>query len=194
MRRSWVVSNDFRQVYIIAMTANAMAGDRERCLQAGMNDYVAKPVKQQELYAAIDRSLGLEGGQHKEPSDYEQGMVKTSLDLAAAMRDLGDRDLLQTMARMLVSEWDQHLTRIQTGVKGNNAAQLGMDAHTLKSLLAIFHAETGRRLALDLEHAAKAADGADWVRCAQLAESLTHEMDRLRPEMECFVRGELPLQ
>lgn len=41
------------------MTANAMAGDRERCLQAGMNDYVAKPVKQQELYAAIDRSLGL---------------------------------------------------------------------------------------------------------------------------------------
>ena len=194
MRRSWVVSDDFRQVYIIAMTANAMAGDRERCLQAGMNDYVAKPVKQQELYAAIDRSLGLEGGQNKEPSDYEQGMVKTSLDLAAAMRDLGDRDLLQTMARMLVSEWDQHLTRIQTGVKGNNAAQLGMDAHTLKSLLAIFHAETGRRLALDLEHAAKAADGADWVRCAQLAESLTHEMDRLRPEMECFVRGELPLQ
>ena len=194
MRRSWVVSDDFRQVYIIAMTANAMEGDRERCLQAGMNDYVSKPVKRQELYAAIDRSLGLEDGQKAEASDEGQDSVKTSLDLEAAMRDLGDRDLLQTMARMLVSEWDQHLTRIQTGVKGNNSAQLGMDAHTLKSLLAIFHAETGRRLALDLEHAAKAADGADWGHCAQLAESLMHEMDRLKPEMERFVRGELPLQ
>lgn len=119
-------------------------------------------------------------------------MRKDFAGLAAAMADLGDRDLLQTMARMLVSERD-HIRRDSNCMsKVNNAAQLGMDAHTLKSLLAIFHAETGRRLALDLEHAAKAADGADW-RCAQLAESLD-EMDRLRPEMECFVRGELPLQ
>ena len=190
MRRSWVVSEEFQQVYIIAMTANAMEGDRERCLQAGMNDYVAKPVKPHELYAAIDRCLGIEGASETARPDKHRGVSDTSLDLAAAMRDLGDRDLLQTMGRMLVSEWDQHLARIQTGLKDRNAVQLSLDAHTLKSLLAIFHAEKSRRLALELEHAAKSTDGVDWARCLQLADSLAQEMHRLKPEMERFVRGE----
>jgi protein-histidine pros-kinase len=63
MRRSWVISDQFTSVCIIAMTANAMEGDRDRCLRAGMNDYVAKPIKAQELYAAIDRSLGRDSSQ-----------------------------------------------------------------------------------------------------------------------------------
>jgi CheY-like chemotaxis protein len=47
-----------RRIPIIAMTANAMEGDRERCLAAGMDDYVAKPVRQSDLRAALDRFAG----------------------------------------------------------------------------------------------------------------------------------------
>jgi protein-histidine pros-kinase len=188
MRRSWVISQEFKPVCIIAMTANAMDGDRERCLQAGMNDYVSKPIKPAELYAKIDRNLGIESGEDFVVPLSVQEHSDTSLDLGAAMRDLGDRDLLLTMAGMLVNEWDLHLSRIQSDLMDRNAAQLCMDAHTVKSLLAIFHGETARRLALDLEHAAKLEENVDWSHCAQLADELSREMTRLKPEMELFVR------
>jgi two-component system sensor histidine kinase/response regulator len=104
---------------------------------------------------------------------------------------LGDHNLLQGMAGMMVKEWDQHLSRIQSGVRDQNAAQLCLDAHTVKSLFAIFHAENARRMALDLERAAKSAAGVDWACCAGFADLLLLEMARLKPEIERFVRGEI---
>ncbi|MBV5323169.1 hypothetical protein JZU51_00050, partial [bacterium] len=58
--------------------------------------------------------------------------------------------------------------------------------------LAIFHGETARKIAQDLERAARVEGGADWDLCQQLAEMLSLEMARLKPEMERFVQSQKP--
>ena len=192
MRRSWVVSQEFRPVYVVAMTANAMPGDRERCLQAGMNDYIAKPLRPQELDAVLTRFeayLGGEEGGAAQAAKLEPVRDEVAdLDLAAALDDLGELDLLLTMARMLLSEWEQHVVRIQEGVRERNAPAVCIDAHTLKSLLAIFHADRARRLALQLEEAAKKEAAVDWPLIEHRAEALLQALASLKPGMERFVR------
>ncbi len=181
MRRSWVVSHEFRPVYIIAMTANVMASDRERCIEAGMNDYVAKPLRPDDLYAALARVLGnAEGGGADNVDGGLVGAV-TQLDLASAMRDIGEPDLFATMVGMLLSEWDAHLGRLQAAIDATDAHVTRMHAHTLKSLLAMFHAETARRRAMEIEQAALVVEHVDWAACRRLYGALVDEMESIKP-------------
>jgi protein-histidine pros-kinase len=186
MRRSWVVSHEYRPVYIIAMTANVMASDRERCLEAGMNDYVAKPLRPEELTAALARAAGGAGGA---PEELISALLGTSaqLDLAAALQDIGEPDLFATMAGMFLGEWDAHLGRLRAAIDATDAHEVRMHAHTLKSLLAMFHAEHARRRAMEIEQAALAAESVDWGGCRQLYGALVDEMNLIKPTFSRYV-------
>ena len=187
MRRSWVVSHEVRPVYIIAMTANVMASDRERCIEAGMNDYVAKPLRPEELYAALARAQG-DGGM----GDFvgsEDALVGSSpqLDLGAALRDIGEPELFATMAGMLLGEWDAHLGRLRAAIDATDAHETRMHAHTLKSLLAMFHAEHARRRAMEIESAMIDVERVDWAVCRQLYGALVDEMNLIKPTFTRYV-------
>ena len=187
MRRSWVVSHEVRPVYIIAMTANVMASDRDRCMEAGMNDYVAKPLRPAELFAALERCR--DRGSDDESIVFGVAPVRAGgqIDLAAALRDIGEPELFATMAGMFLSEWDKHLERIGTALASSNAHDLHMHAHTVKSLLAMFHAENARRHAMEIEQAATVPDSVDWSACRRLNAALVDEMSQIKPVLKRYV-------
>lgn len=187
MRRSWVVSREFRPVYIIAMTANVMASDRDRCLQVGMNDYIAKPLRSEELFAALARADDEAFDGRKSIFGSGLNNQEVRLDLKSALKDIGDADLFATMASMLLSEWDEHLARVHKALMDSDAHELRLHSHTLKGLLAMFHAEQARRRAMEMENAAMSFDNIDWASCRQLYAELAEAMAQIRPKMEAFV-------
>lgn len=186
MRRSWVVSHEFRPVYIIAMTANVMASDRERCMEAGMNDYVAKPLRPEELSAALARA---EGGGESGGDEMIEALLGSSvqLDLGAALQDIGEPELFATMAGMFLGEWEAHLGRLRAAVDATDGHETRMHAHTLKSLLAMFHAEHARRRAMEIEQTVAGGVIVDWPACRRLFGALVDEMNLIKPMFARYV-------
>jgi protein-histidine pros-kinase len=183
LRRSWVASamDTMYQLPIVAMTANAMAGDRELCLQAGMTDYIAKPLRQSELFAALARATN-----RQVAAVVGRASVSRSgaIDTDAAIRDLGDAELVREMARMLLAQWSSHVDAVAKALAARDEATLCRAAHTFKGLLAMFHAESARRHALAVELAAKVGK---WDEAAHEEAALRLELEQVKPELEAFV-------
>lgn len=144
-------------------------------------------MRPDELFAALDRSRGV--GSADEPIIFATAPVRAGaqLDLAAALRDIGEPELFATMAGMFLSEWDAHLGRIRKALDSADAHELRMHAHTVKSLLAMFHAENARRRAMEIEQAAMVVDNVDWAACNRLHAALVDEMSQIKPILKRYV-------
>ena len=122
---------------IIAMTASAMEGDRQRCLAAGMDDYVSKPVSQSELASALTRHCrDVRVPQPDDPTsssrtdDDVDPKVLADLEILAA--ETGGQALLTELARLFESGAAQHLSTMREAVAAGDAASLSSAAHALR--------------------------------------------------------------
>jgi CheY-like chemotaxis protein/HPt (histidine-containing phosphotransfer) domain-containing protein len=164
---------------IIAMTAHALKGDRERCLEAGMDGYVTKPFHRAALFEALAAAAPAAVGQEK------------GVDLEAALAIVeGDRGLLAEMARLFEQEAPGQLAALREAVGQGDQAGVALHAHALKGALTALGAVAAADAAWRLEQLGRAGDKAGFT---EAVAALERELGRARPYLAGLLAQEAVL-
>ena len=163
----------FADLPIIAMTAHAMAGDRSRCLQSGMNDYISKPVSQDLLIGLISRWLGHGSGKKSDyhaattsgshdrknhPTDPLGSATKVPINIKKALALVsGDRSFLVELLREYLDDIPKRLEKMEQAITAADADTVRRTAHSIKGASTSLGTEEIGSLVLRLE--ARAASG-----------------------------------
>jgi HPt (histidine-containing phosphotransfer) domain-containing protein len=140
---------------VVAMTANALQEDRERCLVAGMDGYLAKPVSFAALQNEIRRLFGSRPLAPEAPAAAAEPRDGAIFDRQAAVAMMGEDSLFNRVAEMFVAEAPGYLAEIDAAMAAGDADQLARVAHTVKGLFATFVAPAGQSIAMQLEKMAR---------------------------------------
>lgn len=172
------------RVPIIAVTAGAMAGDRERCLEAGMDDYMSKPLEPEKLEQIIAKWLDRRQAASPPGTPPDSAAAPAAEDSEAAFdgaaflkRVMGNRALAENVARKFVEDIPVQLFNLRKNLECGDAAGARRNAHTLKGAAAMVSANGLRAVAWEAEQAA-AAGRLDTV--AALAPSIEQQAERFK--------------
>jgi two-component system, sensor histidine kinase and response regulator len=164
---------------IVAMTAHAMADDRERCFAAGMDGYLSKPIDKRMLFAVVEQEAVLTTGSDPPAT----ALARSALDRAAVMERLGgDVDLFADVIGLFLEDCPPRVAAIKAAIDGRDAEALRAAAHVLKGVAANLSAaglfEAAQTLErLGAESRLEPAEAA-WRR---LSVEAANVMDALRP-------------
>lgn len=175
-----------KHLTIIAMTANAMMEDRQRCFAAGMDGYISKPISLLALGNEIRRLFGVSlPPQSSVPVSLVETNPKLIFDLDAVIESLGDEDLFHELAGMFVADVPKNLEQIDVALLAGNWPDLARLAHTLKGLAGTFVAASAESEARQLEQAALVGDAA---LCASLIPVVRERIEALTNALKANLR------
>ncbi len=169
---------------IVAMTANAMQGDKERCIAAGMNDYLSKPIKAAEVKAVMDKYCGRanmeSSGARERMAQILEGIAPIDFEQAMAVVD-GDIEMLGEIAELFFEEAPLLLERLEAAVAEGDQESAKREAHSFKGASGNMGAKRVQLIALESEMSAKNGD-IEFVRL--MLPLLKAELDAFRSEYE----------
>ena len=171
-----------------------MKGDREACLDAGMDDYVAKPVRSIELFTALEGnaiSPASDATADSPPAESKPATGnddETILDVDGFRESLGDTDLMRQLIDVFAEEAGEYLERARQGLESGDADALHGAAHSLKGLVGNYCAKRAFDAARELDEIAREGnlDGAP-----EAFASCDREVAALQTALEAF-RDSLP--
>ena len=130
------------RIPIIALTANAISGDRERCIEAGMDDYLPKPFRRSDLFAGVSRWIPAGNSAESEPQaspppaalePAPEAIDTRAIDLIASSQGPGEPDLLGRIVALYRSSGADQVRELHTAIRAGDAKTAGRAAHSLKS-------------------------------------------------------------
>ncbi len=175
----------FKRIPIIAMTAHAVSGVKERCVQAGMDDYISKPLKRDELIAKIDKWTRVNARTNPSQTESEQetgqpGMKDDAdpIDMDKALEDFeGDYPFLMEVLEGFIQALDEQMGSIQKAVSVKDADALQREAHAIKGGASNLVAGALADAARDLE---EMGESNDFQNSGKVLENFDREYNRLK--------------
>jgi PAS domain S-box-containing protein len=177
-RRMRVRSGNRWQIPVIALTAHAMHGDREKCLDAGMNDYIAKPFRVETLRQVLDRWLA-EGPLPPAAALASRAVSQGTLESLRSLGRAAGRDVLRELVEAFRSQ--PHLALLREALAGQDRKSLELRAHSLKGSSGTLGAQRLAELCGELERSARAEE--DLEACARQLATVEDEHGRVVAEL-----------
>ena len=172
---------------VIALTANALESDREKCLKAGMDDYLAKPFKAQDLLSLLKNWLKLSELQHKDNSQ-EQNLASTiDISVLNALKSLNgssNDEIVTRIVKIYINNAGDLMRKLEQAFEKNDIAGIRMASHTLKSSSHQVGAHKFAELCRIIENDARAET---YDQTGATLDVLRQQLDRTYDELEAYL-------
>ena len=180
-----------RHITIIAMTAHAMKGDRERCLESGMDEYLSKPIRSKQIAEKLFSVFGPSAGSQSVSTQvHSDSSTSPDIDWKTALEGVeNDRELFATVIQAFLESNPASLIQMSTAVREKQPTALQRAAHSLKGELLALGATHAAETALKLELAGKAND---WSEVQTAFDQFEQQLAQLQEPLIRFVRENLP--